>query len=591
MRRTLYLVSVLFAAGCAADPLAAPAPAVRVWLDPARDPDGPFPSDFYARPDPGTATGVRPDFSRAKAASLPMRALRIFDTDTLHVHQNDVESLDGFSGFAPVFVPFSGALAPASVKPAAFVLVDLASGVTVPVAPKYFGGFGAWVALYPQKVLRARARHVVLVRDTLRDLGGAALLPAGEWPLGAEERAAAVKLAGVPADALLGGFAFTVEDTTGESIAAAEKVFADPAPAPFDIVRVDARTITGKFVAPSYRVNGIIPLTRSGAPAAVTTETLQFYLRLPKNYATAPRPYPLAIWGHGLQGDRESIPEVNDGAVVAIDAVEHGTRRTVASSDLVAFKFFDFFHLLNTRDNLRQTELDLVTLARMLSKLDPALQAALGGGPWLDVEPLGYIGGSLGAIVGGGAVPLVPSIGASVMVVGGAGLSQAFEWGLFGLLAPNVKFAHTPVEQAAFYALVQAIFDRADGVSYLRHAVREPLPGHDPQNMFFANVIGDPLVPNPANETYMWAAGLELLPPVYSNRYGLPVLPGPTARGNVVVNGVTRTAVAFEYNPGPEVTGIDRHGYMEDDDAAIRQIEHFFLTSLAEGYGEVIQAR
>lgn len=589
IRRRLIHVAALLLASCIAEPAVLEAP-VTVWLDPAGDPQGPYPSDFYTVVDEGTATGRRLDFSRAKADALPMRGL-FFDEGDLRVHRADLEALDGFSGFAPVFVPFSGSLRPDTVRPAQFTLVDLADGVTVPSMPVYLGGEGSWVLVYPRSVLRAKHRYALLIGAGLRDLAGRPLTPARAWPLEGEDLAQALAASGAPRDALLGAFAFPVQDTTGEAIAAARGVYDAPAPKPFNVSKLDARTIVGQFTVPDYRLDGVIPLTPGGAPAIVTTNTIAFELRLPANYATAPRPYPIAIWGHGLQGTRSSIPEVDDGAMIAIDAVEHGLRRTVASSDLVAFKFFDFFHLLTTRDNLRQTALDNVALARMIDELDAVLQAALGGGAWIDGAKIAYVGGSLGAIQGGVGVPLMQNVKASVMVVGGAGLSQAFEHGLFGLLAPNVLVGHSPVERAAFYAHVQTIFDRADGVNYLRHAVREPLPGYAPQNFFFANVIGDPLVPNPANETYMWAAGLELLAPVFSNRYGLTELPGPTAAGNVVVNGERRTAVAFEYNPPAEVAGLDRHGYMEDNESAIYQISHFFLTALSSGIGEVVQAR
>lgn len=588
-RLRMTLVLVLALAACAPEPALETA-AVTVWLDPGRDPQGPYPADYYTIADDGTATGRRLDFSRAKTDSLPLRGL-FFDEGDLRVHRADLEALDGFSGFAPIFVPFSGSLRPDTVTREQFTLVDLAEGVTVPAAPVYMAGDGSWVLVYPRQVLRARHRVAVLVGRGLRDLEGRPLLPATAWPLANEERVLALAAAGAEADQFLGGFAFTVQDTTGEAIAAAARVYDVAAPVAFNVSQVDARTIIGQFTVPDYRIDGVIPLTPAGAPAVVTTNTLWFELRLPVNYATAPRPFPIAIWGHGLQGTCKSIPDVDDGAMIAIDAVEHGLRRTVASSDLVAFKFFDFFNLLTTRDNLRQTALDNVALARMIDTLDGVLQASLGGGAWIDSAKIAYVGGSLGAIQGGVGVPLMNNVKASVMVVGGAGLAQAFEYGLFGLLAPNVLLGHTRVERAAFYAHVQTIFDRADAVNYLRHAVREPLPGNAPQNFFFANVIGDPLVPNPANETYMWAAGLELLAPVYSNRYGLPELPGPTAAGNAVISGERRTAVAFEYNPPSEVAGLDRHGYMEDDDAAIYQISHFFLTALDTGVGEVVQAR
>jgi hypothetical protein len=403
----------------------------------------------------------------------------------------------------------------------------------------------------------------------------------------------ALSITGTQRHDSLGAFRFTVQDTTGELVSIAKDIQSKPPVEPFAITRsASGNSYEGSITIPDYRNGGVMVPSASGqVPQPVTYNTIKFYLKLPENYTSAPKPYPIYIWGHGLTGDRYSVPDVDDGAMIAIDAVEHGYRRTVPVNDLVAVKFFDPFHTLETREHLRQTVIDNVSLAHMLTILDARLQSQFGGGPVIDTRHIGYVGGSLGAIVGGTLVGLVPTIDTTLMVVGGAGLSLAFEHGLFRLLSPNALLAHTPVEKAAFYGLVQIGFDRADPVNYLRYAIREPLPGHTPQNMLFLYVIGDQLVPNPANETYRWAAGLSILgPKIYSNVYGLPELPGPTAGGNVTVDGFRRTAIGYQYNPPlEEAHWQSRHGYLADHKGARTQIEHFFQGAQENGYGEVVQ--
>jgi hypothetical protein len=561
---------------------------IRPLLDHASERVGPYPADFYTAPDENSVTGLRVDFSRAVTDAAPLRAL-FFDAGDFKPHRELLESLDGFSGFAPVLIPFSGPIAPDTLANALH-LVDVSLGVTVPVRIEYLPDSGnAWAVMRPRKVLYATHRHAVLITDSLRDASGLRLKPQPASGLAGVELTTALDAAGVEKGDILGAFAFTVQNSTGEVLAVAADIAARPAPVPYDIVQVDARTIRGKFRAADYRRNGTIPA--AAFPAAVTENAIEFYLRLPRNHTTAVKPFPLAIWGHGLTGTRTSIPEVDDAAVIAIDAVEHGTRQTIAHRDLVAFKFFDFFHLLVTRDNLRQTQLDNIALSRMVTVLDQELQNA-GIGSLLDGQRIGYLGGSLGAIVGGVAAPLSPNVESMVMVVGGAGLSQAFRHGLFGLLAPNAVHFHTAIEREFFFGHIQALFDRADPVNYLRFAVHEPLAGHTPRNMLFGYVIGDRLVPNSTNETYLWAAGLSLFGPIFQNSYGVPVLDGDSTSANVTLQGLPRTAVAYQYNPPEdEVRGLDRHGYMADNESARLQIEHFFLTGLRDGAAELIHAR
>ncbi len=587
MANRILLVSLLLAiAGCTADETSDSQRAVTVWLD-AADPETPFPSDAWTVADAASATGRRVDLSRLDADSLPARAIHAWDGDGLTKVRDALESLDGFSGFAPIFVPFSGSLHPDSVTADAFRLVDLTAGVTVPVAAVYQPepGRAGWVLLHPREVLRPAHRHAVLVGAGLRDLEGNPLAAPAAQPLPLPERALALKAAGWSSRDLLGVFAFTVQDTTGEMLAAARWIQTALPAAVTDVVQTSAREIEGTFLAPDFRSGDIIPPGANPEPRGWTR--IPFYLKLPRNHLTAPRPFPLAIWAHGLTGDRFSIPNVDDAAVIAIDAVEHGFRMQSPSRDLVAFEFNNFQQIRKTRDNYRQTTLDNLSLAHLLPTLDGQLRAALGGGALLRTDGFVFLGGSLGGIVGGSIIPLAPEIDHAIVVVGGAGLSAAFQDGLFKLAAPNVTFAHTPVERAMFFALVQMLFDRADGVNYLRHAIREPLPGHTPRNVLFLEVIGDPLVPNRANETWAWAAGLEWLTPIYQNPFGMPVVDREAISGNFVIDGMARTGVAYQYNPDPgDVRGLKRHGYLADHDPGLRQIEHFFRTGLDTGTAE-----
>src|SRR5262249_39325828 len=146
------------------------------------------------------------------------------------------------------------------------------------------------------------------------------------------------------------------------------------------------------------------------------------------------------VFGHGLGGTKENMLRIagtlaNEGiAAVAIDWVLHGSRAVQVSTDPaigcasgVAFAGAPqcFAPVLSpdvaaTRDNLRPSMLDGMLLARKVK----ACAAVNCGALKPDLDRIGYIGESLGGLLGVPIAAMSPDIKAAVLNVAGVGLVE-----------------------------------------------------------------------------------------------------------------------------------------------------------------------
>jgi pimeloyl-ACP methyl ester carboxylesterase len=216
----------------------------------------------------------------------------------------------------------------------------------------------------------------------------------------------------------------------------------------------------GAMVAPNYQVARMNPLTGAMnvpgpwgdplTPTLVGDATLSAIAFVPVG-ATPATGWPTIIFGHGITRSKfDLLPIASQLAAfgfasVAIDFVAHGNPlapgipgRAVQISNTAGIGcsgtpdptvapqcFAPFFSsdLAATRDYFRQTVLDLLTLSN-------ALGACTGGACGaLEVDParIGYLGHSLGGIIGSKFAAMSPDLQGAVINVGGAGLIDFVE--------------------------------------------------------------------------------------------------------------------------------------------------------------------
>lgn len=270
--------------------------------------------------------------------------------------------------------------------------------------------------------------------------------------------------------------------------------------------------------------------------------------------------WPVVIFQHGFGQNRTSLIAIADAlaqagvAAVAIDAPLHGitdpsnpfyrgAQERTFNVDLIDNRsgkpgadgkidpsgshFIDLNSLLTSRDNLRQGVADLLQLAADL----PQAHSAGRSTPLFDTQHIGFIGYSLGGILGGVLMGLDQHIGPVSLAMAGGGLahllesSEAFGPAIqAGLSAAGIAKGTPPYQ--TFFRLAQQVLDPADPVNYAATSSGHPLD--------LLEVVGPPpdaVVPNhvpgaPLSGTDPLARLLGLAPVAASSRNsgGLRVL-------------------------------------------------------------------
>ncbi|MBS1148417.1 MAG: Extracellular lipase, Pla/cef family [Myxococcaceae bacterium] len=186
-----------------------------------------------------------------------------------------------------------------------------------------------------------------------------------------------------------------------------------------------AQVVLGEIAARDLREAGVWTAERIADPTRAPVVPLRFVLSIPIGTRPAGG-WPTVISAHGLGG--RNIPVNGDAdsyclehaqllatkglACLGIDAPSHGVRGNL-------FDFFEVENLPAIRDKFREMTFDLLQLCRAAPSID------LDGDGQGDLAPeLGFLGNSLGGIMGSAFVPIAPRIKYAVLNVPGGGLSN-----------------------------------------------------------------------------------------------------------------------------------------------------------------------
>jgi dienelactone hydrolase len=267
--------------------------------------------------------------------------------------------------------------------------------------------------------------------------------------------------------------------------------------------------------------------------------------------------YPVVLFAHGIGRSKEDLFALAGSlasfgmASVAVDAVDHGARAVRISSDAAAgcdgtvgagrtcatvfgptcapqcFAPLLSADLAVTRDHLRQTVLDHLALTKALAACDSPNAC---GELFVDPARIGFIGHSLGSLIGAVSVANSTEVSAAVLNVGGADWLQVLsETQTLGIRCPLIdaliaagvipgqpwNLGQNPAATCVgdtwrsepgylqFASAARWILDPVDAVNYTRALTARP-------PVLIGEVVGDPVVPNSATETL--ATGLGLLP-------------------------------------------------------------------------------
>lgn len=185
------------------------------------------------------------------------------------------------------------------------------------------------------------------------------------------------------------------------------------------------RVVVGELRARDLREGGVWRKDLVADPSAAPVVALPFVLSVP----AGPKPaggWPTVIGAHGLggknipvQGDVDSycleqaqLLAARGLACLGIDGTSHGLRGS-------SFDFLNVANMAEVRDNFRQYTFDLLQLSRAAPDID------VDGDGAGDLNPeLGYLGNSLGGIMGAHFLTYTTHVSHFVLNVAGGGLSN-----------------------------------------------------------------------------------------------------------------------------------------------------------------------
>lgn len=315
------------------------------------------------------------------------------------------------------------------------------------------------------------------------------------------------------------------------------------------------RRCDGVVTVQDYRAaDHIVPPDSSGTP--YDSYDLPTRVWLPP---TGTPPYPVVVCGHGLGGNRgqcDTMARIGapEGiAVVAVDAVEHGDHPGRTDADL---SILDDLMILaisvnppgldarRLRDNFRQSAWDKLQVVRAI---EAGADVDGDGAIDLDAAHLGYVGVSLGAIMGPEPMALTDAFDGGVLIVGGGRISSIIsDSPTFGVLVDLMRPPETTDGDVdRFFPVLQTVIDAGDPIVYAPHLVGDRLAGDAAPSVLSVMAFEDQIVPNSTNEALSRALRL---PGVGSEEWAVPGLtfgPGPVSAN--LASGATGGVVEFAY--------------------------------------------
>ena len=272
----------------------------------------------------------------------------------------------------------------------------------------------------------------------------------------------------------------------------------------------DVETVVhGLLPSPDFRgTDGLFDAGKVSGATTADAVLIDFYLTLP----ASPGPHRVVVVQHGFGGDNsfglsvaEELARVGY-AGIAISAVSHGLRGN----------FLDLLTStpLQLRDIFRQTNADQLALVRAVQT---GIDVDGDGVSDLDATGLGYLGESLGGILGGTFIAIEPSLQMAVLNVAGGrvaflgnnpGTRPIFSQYLATEAKLDVASPEFEIFLQRMLELGQQALDPADPLDYARHWRIEPFAGFAPRRVLMQEGIGDLLVSNESTEALAAEGGL-----------------------------------------------------------------------------------
>ena len=314
-----------------------------------------------------------------------------------------------------------------------------------------------------------------------------------------------------------------------------------------------------------------------GEPVPQGEIQVPFLLFLPKETDEHKEPFPVVIAQHGIQSRKEDMVGFAPRfaalgyATIMMDFPYHNERAVAdGTSDAMAgWSFLDVNAPAKAGSSFAQSVSDHIQLIEMIRHWSLDLDG--NGASDLSHEKIGYLGHSLGAIVGATTSGVSNTLAASVINVGGGGMldfivEYLVKNGLSGAFPDHV------MKQLATAA--QIAFDRSDSMNFAEFLYNPPSDVTLQKSLLLQECIDDNTVPNSVSENLARAARLPHVKPVEREVPGLTATDGPYEQFGF-----------YQFTDANHTSVMDGGATGERER---EQLLHFIETAFTDGKGEII---
>jgi hypothetical protein len=348
------------------------------------------------------------------------------------------------------------------------------------------------------------------------------------------------------------------------------------------------RRIEGKLTVPlfleDYGTGALLWRDTSGTVVQNGTAEAQFVIVVPRSVRDQAEPGRALLFGHGFFSSRNDA--ISDSSLALADRLG----AVLLAIDWIGMSQGDIDTMFsglssNLWKGLLFTDRVHQAMANWLV-LTAATRGALAelpelrrptGEPVYHTEALGYLGVSMGHILGGIMGALNPDLERLCLNVGGAGYTHIMERSdLFSAFA-IVLNANLPdtLAQRKFMTIAQEQMDRIDPGRYAQYLLDEPLPGSRDRRVLMQIGLGDTTFPNVGSFLHARLLALPQLQPSSFAVWGLDAQEGPIDGSALTVFDYGEDLDAL-YKEPLAGGGNDIHGSLRAHAAALDQMDVFF---------------
>jgi hypothetical protein len=274
----------------------------------------------------------------------------------------------------------------------------------------------------------------------------------------------------------------------------------------------------------------------SGAPVIEGFEEIIFELQIPHSVMAAPGDAAVVQYGHGLLYSRQearkdwlrAMANREGFLILATNLQGMAEPDTVTWATVIGSNFGRFPLLSEAPWQGLMNHLALIRMmkGRFTAEADPVISNA--GTPRYDNQRLFYYGNSQGGSMGTNLISLSQDVTRAGLGVPGGSFGLLLHRSAdFAAFSSVLQLTYEGLDFVALFPLIQAGFDRLDGIHYLHRATADPLPNTPTHHVLVHIAKEDAVVHNQVSYLVARRVGAPLLTPAVRPVFGLEEVTSP----------------------------------------------------------------